>query len=112
MAIDLSNEQALSLSEAAAALPKVDGKRPHISTLWRWCREGLRGVSLDYVRIGHRIVTSREALSRFANALADVDKTQPLPRRSNPTPSRRPRSAAARQRAIATAEHNTAALGI
>jgi len=73
MAIDIHSEDLLSLTEAAKALPKVSGKRPAVSTLWRWARKGLRGVRLEYVRVGRGIATSREALNRFFNALADAD---------------------------------------
>ena len=71
--IDLQREELLTLTEASKALPAVDGKRPHISTLWRWCRVGLGGVKLEYVRLGRRICTSRQALGRFAQSLADAD---------------------------------------
>lgn len=64
----------LTLPEAALTLPRVGGKgTPHPSTLWRWCRLGLGGVKLEYLRLGRRIVTSREALDRFAKALAESD---------------------------------------
>ena len=76
MAIDLNSEELLSLTDAARALPKVGGKRPHTSTVWRWARKGLRGVRLEYVRLGHRVCTSRQALGRFAQRLADVDELQ------------------------------------
>ena len=71
--IDLKREKLLSLGDACRALPRIDGKRPHVSTMWRWCRKGVRGVHLEHVRLGHRICTSNEALSRFVNALAEVD---------------------------------------
>ena len=73
MQIDLLTERVLSLKEATKFLPPIDGKRPHISTIWRWCRKGLHGVHLEYARFGSRIVTSAEALTRFANALAAAD---------------------------------------
>ena len=73
--IDIQSETLLSLTDATKALPRIDGKRPHISTLWRWCRKGLRGVRLEYVRVGHRVCTSQAALSRFTNNLAAADDT-------------------------------------
>src|SRR5262245_55601688 len=72
MAIDLQNETVISLTQAAKALPPVDGKRIHVSTLWRWARKGVRGVRLEHIRLGHRVCTSLQALSRFAQALADA----------------------------------------
>lgn len=65
----IQHETKLTLTEAAKRSPG----RPHASTLWRWCREGLHGVRLEYVRFGRRIFTSTEALDRFAQALADTD---------------------------------------
>ena len=40
--MDLNKEKLLSLPEACAALPRIAGKRPHTSTLWRWCKKGVR----------------------------------------------------------------------
>ena len=74
MAIDINQETVVSLTEATKILPKINGKRPAISTLWRWCRKGLRGTQLEYVRIGRNIATSREALNRFFTALAEADE--------------------------------------
>ena len=73
MPIDQTAEVLLSLGEMSRAAPPIDGKRPHPSTLYRWTTRGVRGVRLEYVRIGHRIATSREALARFAQQLAAVD---------------------------------------
>ena len=88
--IDLETESLLSLREAARVVPRLDGHQPHVSTVWRWCRLGVAGVKLDYARLGRRIVTSREALNRFANALALAD-TCPSPEKLH-TMSRNPPS--------------------
>lgn len=74
--IDLDRERVLSLADAAQTVPAPDGKHPATSTLWRWCRRGVRGVRLEYVRIGRRIFTSRESLTRFANRLAQRDAAE------------------------------------
>ena len=74
MAINVENETLLTLTEAAKVLPRVNGRKPAVSTLWRWCRRGLRGVRLDYLRIGRNIVTSPQALHRFFTALAEADE--------------------------------------
>ena len=73
MAINVENETLLTLTEATKLLPKVNGRKPAVSTLWRWCRRGLRGVRLDYLRIGRNIVTSPQALHRFFATLAEAD---------------------------------------
>jgi hypothetical protein len=46
MAIDLRTEHVVGLSEAPAIMPRIGGKRPHKSTIWRWCRKGIRGINL------------------------------------------------------------------
>ncbi len=72
-AIDLTTETIVSLTDATKSLPLIDGKRPHPSTIWRWITRGVRGVRLAHARLGNRIVTSVEALNRFANELAEQD---------------------------------------
>lgn len=69
MPIDLQSEELSSLTDAARALPAIDGKRPHPSTIWRWCRRGIRDIRLEHVRLGHRVCTSREALRRLRAGL-------------------------------------------
>lgn len=76
VAINIQSETLLSLADASRALPLIDGKRPHVSTLWRWSKKGLHGVHLEHVRIGHRVCTSIEALSRFVNALGSANSRQ------------------------------------
>lgn len=71
--MDSSNERLLSLSEASRLIPLHGGRHPHTSTLWRWCRRGLKGTRLEYVRGGRAILTSEEAVGRFLNRLAEMD---------------------------------------
>lgn len=74
MSINLEQEDLLSLTEAAKILPKINGRKPAVSTLWRWCYRGLRGVRLDYLRMGRKVVTSSQALRRFFADLVEADK--------------------------------------
>jgi hypothetical protein len=50
--------------------PRPNGKRIHISACYRWITRGVRGVTLEVVKIGGSTYTSLEAISRFAAALA------------------------------------------
>ena len=61
MALDLSQEQLLTLAEASRIIPGS----PHFSTLWRWYRRGIRGICLETVIVGGRRFTSHEAIARF-----------------------------------------------
>lgn len=93
------NEKLVSLTEAVKLLPPVDGRRLHVSSLWRWAQKGVQGVRLETRRIGRRIVTSAEALERFTEKLAEV------------SPAGRPRKPAARkagQRSDAQRERDVA----
>ena len=80
------DETVLTLPEAAAVIPTQNGKKPSVSTIWRWCRKGLRGVQLEYLRCGRRILTSREALDRFFLALAASDERPEFTLASSATP--------------------------
>lgn len=62
--LNLLTEDALSLPQAARELPG----RPDASTLWRWSKAGLRGVRLETFKIGSRLFTTRQAVTRFVAA--------------------------------------------
>jgi len=99
------DEQLITLTEATKILPKVNGKRPAVCTLWRWCRKGLRGVYIEYVRVGRKICTTREALLRFFTELAEIDERIEPDRYSKPTFAKgTPITSRQRQRALAEAD--------
>ena len=99
------DEQLITLAEAAKHLPKVDGKKVSVCTLWRWCRRGLRGAFLEYVRVGRKICTTRQALLRFFTDLAELDERTEPDRYAKPTHlNRTPITSRQRQRALAEAD--------
>lgn len=113
MSIDFKSEEILALADASRALPLVAGKRPHLSTIWRWIYKGCGGVRLEHARIGHRVVTSREALERFLERLNAADMPsaeQEL--RSAAGGVTKPRTGKQRARDIADAKAELAAAGI
>ncbi len=69
----LARENLISFSTAVRSLPEVNGRRHSPSTLYRWARWGIRGIRLEYLRIGRCMVTSHEALERFFARLAAAD---------------------------------------
>lgn len=111
MVIDTTREELLSLAEATNHVPPTNGRRLHVSTIWRWCRKGVNGVHLEYVRVGRKICTSREAMSRFFTALAAADQN---PTSSKSAQRRVPleRTAKERARAIDDAEASLEEAGI
>jgi hypothetical protein len=64
--IDLNIEEAITLAAATRLrLVQRNGRRPDVSTLWRWAMRGRRGVRLETIQIGGSRCTSREAILRF-----------------------------------------------
>lgn len=73
--MQIKEQNAISLNQAAKYF-QIDGKKPHTSSLWRWCRVGLAGgkVKLRYRKFGRRIVTSIAACEQFSDELAAVEQ--------------------------------------
>jgi len=61
-------EDVVSLQEARADLFRATGRRPDKTTLYRWCLKGVAGTKLEHIRLGDRILTSRQAITRFIAA--------------------------------------------
>jgi hypothetical protein len=76
MAIDLQTEQLISLRDAARLLPaRRQGKKPHVSCLYRWTTAGCRGVRLEFLSVGGTRCTTREALARFIQRVTVAERT-------------------------------------
>jgi len=94
MPTTFGSDQLLTLNAARGLFP--GDARPDLSTIYRWCIDGCRGVKLKYVRVGRRMLTSREALDEFSRALT----TQDGERLRNGAPAAKtPRRSAKRARA-------------
>jgi hypothetical protein len=65
----------LSLSAAADLLPN----QPHVSTLWRWCLRGIKGVRLRTVFVGGRRYTTPAYLIEFVSRLSGPCVEVPQP---------------------------------
>ena len=90
----------LTLAQAARLLPT----KPAPSTLWRWARKGLRGIRLEYRRLGGRIVVTEDALRRFMEELTKVDH-QSVPRFAERTESGSERRQMSREELEAALRH-------
>lgn len=62
---DLREDQPLSLPDAADFLGKLTGRKPHVSTLWRWCLKGCKGVRLKSICIGGKRFVTMTAIEQF-----------------------------------------------
>lgn len=83
--IDVSTETTIPLSEVPKHIPARNGRRVHRATVWRWAADGVRGVTLETVKIGGATYTSTEAIARFAAACSAAD--DPGERTAYPTPA-------------------------
>lgn len=71
MPIDISTERTLSLLAATAMIPsRRRGRKPAVSTLYRWALSGVRGVRLETIQVGGTRCTSVEAMQRFFDTLS------------------------------------------
>lgn len=72
----LKLEDLIPLSEAAKRVSKLTGKRPNVSVLWRWARNGVLGVRLQVWRVGRHLMTTDAALLEFFEARACLETNQ------------------------------------
>lgn len=106
------SESSLTLSEAAA-LPGA----PDRSSLWRWittgvkCRGGQR-IHLEAVKLGGKLITSRQAIEAFASELAENDRRYYLTRKAATINPERTPSERQQERANEAAEQRLRARGI
>jgi hypothetical protein len=88
---DLRDDQPLSLPDAAAYLGKMTGQKPHVSTMWRWCLKGCKGVVLESICIGGKRFVTAASIDRFIEASTaasqpSVAGTMPPQPASSPAP--------------------------
>ncbi|MGB0715584.1 MAG: DUF1580 domain-containing protein [Phycisphaerae bacterium] len=69
MAINLFNDELLTLSQAAKWIGRRTGKVPHLKTIHRWATRGLRGGKLETIRPGGVIYTTERALEEFSTRI-------------------------------------------
>jgi len=104
----MSGSEYLTLEQVAERLPN----RPHPLTVRRWCKSGVRGVHLQFVKMGRTIIIRPEWVEEFATRLAAATAPPEFP---HPSPARpqqcrhRPQAASRRQ---AAAEATCARFGL
>lgn len=93
----------IPLNDVPRRLPRRNGKRLHISTVYRWTTShGCKGVCLEHWKVGRNIYTTESALMKFFSELAAADSAKsdrqhaPINRKRHP----RRTSDASRQQAI------------
>jgi len=65
----IGDDDLVSLNLARAWLPKSNGRKVSLDTLYRWCHKGLKnGVRLQAIKVGSRWFTSRRWVQDFVRA--------------------------------------------
>lgn len=78
--IDVLTEELISPREATQLFPRgPNGKRPHVSKVYRFMQVGHKGVVLESLRTPNRC-TSREAVARFFERINQVAAVIHLPK--------------------------------
>ncbi|MDY0169429.1 MAG: DUF1580 domain-containing protein [Thermoguttaceae bacterium] len=105
--IDIETEQVKTLTEAANLIPRRrQGKRCHRATIFRWTRDGLKGVKLESIPIGGTRCTSVEAIKRFFARLAELDSGDSAA--AVPAATKSPKPTAARKKSVEAARRRLA----
>jgi hypothetical protein len=103
MPIDLASETIIPLGEVPSRLPPGrSGKPLSFSAVWRWALRGIKTpqgiIKLETVKLGGRLLTSEQALQRFAERQsAWLGDTAALPLPRTPGKRRRDSERAAQQ---------------
>lgn len=75
--IDTAVENLIPLRDVPRCLPpRPNGKRLHISAVYRWALRGMKNIRLETVKIGGTTYTSREAIQRFSERLSGAEPPQ------------------------------------
>jgi hypothetical protein len=70
---EVGREGAISLSQAAAFIGEVTGRRPASTQVWRWAAKGLQtGARLEAFQMGSKWLTTRSAVRRFLQGVRPV----------------------------------------
>ena len=62
---DLLDEELVNVKTLPNILEPRNGKKVHLSAIYRWLKTGLSGVKLESVVIANERFTTKEALNRF-----------------------------------------------
>ncbi len=87
--IDPLTEELITPTEATRYYPRDHcGRKPHVSTVFRHMKSGVRGVVLESIRAPKRC-TSREAIARFFGRLSEQTGQEPARTPAARVPDRR-----------------------
>lgn len=100
----MSDDKYLDLTQAAKRTPG----RPSPSTIWRWCRKGIKSrtgdqIRLKHVRAGSRIFIKPDDLDDFFKRTAEADAPH-FEQESKPTAITKSRSNKRRNKSITAAK--------
>jgi hypothetical protein len=95
MPIDISREQPIPFTQAAAHVPRRrQGRKTSVATLYRWSTRGLHGIQLESIQVGGTRCTSLGALQRFFDRLSSLASSQGVATRKDSDAQERSEQAA------------------
>ncbi len=74
---ELRDNNPMNLTDAAKYLGKITGRKPHVSTLWRWCQKGCKGVRLDSICVGGKRFVTVAGIERFIDESTAAQDLRP-----------------------------------
>ena len=90
--MSIHDETLILISQVPKELPKRNGKRLNLSTVYRWKQRGLDGVILETCYVGGQQFTSLEALRRFDEAVTAAKNGARITPMREATPAQRDRA--------------------
>lgn len=72
-----TGEEAVFLTDLPRRLPvNSNGKRIHVSGVYRWAKPGIRGVRMRTFLLGGRLATTLSEVDRFCNAVTERTRSE------------------------------------
>lgn len=88
-----------NLLSVSKAIEQVTGQRINPTTAWRWREKGVRGVKLQVVHFGGRVMTTTDFVQKFLDACSS-DSARHAFEPSTQKPSSRAEKASARLKKV------------
>jgi hypothetical protein len=76
MAIQIGKEKLITFQDAHKYIHELTGLTRSAAMIYRWSRQGVKGIKLDSVKVGGSVFTSREAIIRFVDETTQAFKHQ------------------------------------
>lgn len=107
--INVATDHLITLEEAAVFFPAINGTPKRSRALYRYIKEGVRGVVLESIRDGGRVYTTRAAVEEFVERLntpLHIPPAAKIPKSRIPPETRASRAVAQIEKMFSTARRS------